>query len=520
MDKQKLEQGSELLYRLGKNVVWVATMMVAGVLLIFNFIYNASVAYSTGELVTIEITSPVYVVLSVLLVAFFTVLLKYLERLDEGVLFRFFMILYLIAGAYWILNISTTLRADAAHINNAAKLAALGDFSFLELGQDIRNHPWQLGMITYERILGMFSQNVQLLFLVNLVAILGINYLTYRMADMIFEHDRRTNLLTIVFSFCFLPQFFFLAFAYGLVPGFFCMMCGFYFQQRYFREQRMRYAVAGIIMAVIATVLKGNFMVGVIAMVLLFAMRLLKEKKLRYLFLALALLVATQIPGPVLLKAYEQESGYELNSGEPKLLYIAMGILPENRGMAPGWYCGYNDYTYGYANFDPEVASEMAKESIKESLAHYASDPADAVEFFSGKIASVWCEPMYQSLWSGPLTEANQLVETRALQSLYHGATLENVVSAYMKGYLILLLALAVWYAIRHRKQSYAFAYALIYLVGGFLLHIAWEGKSQYVYTYIFVLIPGCAHAFAGISGQIWHRVQGKWGRRNRSEGN
>lgn len=519
MDKQRLEKWSDALYQFGKHVIWVFGLMIAGLLLIFNFIYQASVAYNTGEIVTIERTSPVYVALGLLLVIFFAVALKYLERLDERVLFRFFMIIYLIAGAYWILNISTTLRADAAHINNAANLAALGDFSFLELGRDIRNHPWQLGMITYERILGMFSRNVQLLFLVNLVAILGINGLTYRMADMIFEHDHRTNLLTIVFSFCFLPQFFFLAFAYGLVPAFFCMMCGFYFQQRYFRERKMRYAVAGIVMAVLAMVLKGNFMVGVITMILLFVMQLLKEKKLRYLFLALVLLVATRIPGPALLAAYEYESGYELNSGEPKLLYVAMGIMPENRGMAPGWYCGYNDYTYGYVNFDPEAANEMAKESIKESLAHYAADPADAVEFFSGKIASVWCEPMYQSLWSGPLTDANQLVETRVLQSLYHGATLEHIVCAYMKGFLMLLLALTVWYVVCKRKQSYAFAYALIYFVGGFLLHIAWEGKSQYVYTYIFILIPGCAHAFSVLSAQIGEKISEKAGR-NRSEGN
>lgn len=508
MEKRSMEKCSDALYQFGRNVAWALGLATAGILFVFNLLYNASVAYSTGEVVTITYGSPLFVVGAVALGCLCAVALKYLGQVKERTLFRFFMILYLIAGAYWILNISTVLRADAAHINNAAKLAAMGDYSFLALEQDIRNHPWQLGMVTYERILGLFSQNVQLLFLVNLLAILAINYLTWRMADMIFEHDHRTNLLTILFSFCFLPQFFFLAFAYGLIPGFCCMMCGFYFQQKYFREHKKWQPVVAIVAAVLATVLKGNFMVGIIVMVLLFFMESLKKKKVSYLLFAVALFVAAQLPGPMLIAAYSHASGYELNSGEPKILYVAMGILPENRGMAPGWYCGYNDYTYGYADFDPDTAAEMAKESIRESLAHYVEDPADAAEFFSGKIASVWCEPMYQSLWSGPLTEANQIVQTRVLQSLYHGATLENLTAAYMKCYVILLFGLAVLYVVCRRKESYACGYALLYLLGGFLLHIAWEGKSQYVYTYVFILIPCCARALAVETGGCYKRLR------------
>lgn len=507
MEKRSMGRCSDALYQFGRNVTWMFGLAVAGILFVFNLFYNASVAYSTREVVTITHGSPLFVVGAAVLGVLYVVALKYIEQLKEWTLFRFFVILYLIAGVYWILNISTVLRADAAHINNAAKLAAMEDYSFLALGQDIRNHPWQLGMVTYERLLGLFSQNVQLLFLVNLLAIFVINYLTWRMADMVFEHDHRTNLLTILFSFCFLPQFFFLAFAYGLIPGFCCMMCGFYFQQKYFREHKKSQLIASIVAAVIATVLKGNFMVGIIVMAILFFMESLKKKKVSYIFFAVAIFFAAQIPGPVLIAAYSHESGYELNSGEPKSLYVAMGILPENRGMAPGWYCGYNDYTYGYANFDPDTAAEMAKESIKESLAHYVRDPADAVEFFSGKIASVWCEPMYQSLWSGPLTEANQIVQTRVLQSLYHGATLEHMTAAYMKCYVILLLALAVLYVTCHRKESYVGGYALLYLLGGFLLHIAWEGKSQYVYTYVFILMPCCARALAVDVGGLYKRL-------------
>lgn len=103
-------------------------------------------------------------------------------------------------------------------------------------------------------------------------------------------------------------------------------------------------------MTVTAVALKGNNLAGGIAMALLFFMRLLKEQKVRYLLMALVLMACIQASSPLMIAAYERESGIKLNSGEPKLLYIAMGIWPENRENGAGRYCGYNDYTFGQAN--------------------------------------------------------------------------------------------------------------------------------------------------------------------------
>lgn len=112
------------LHQLGKHVTWIGGLITAGVLLVFNLLYNASVEYSIREIVTIEKSSPLYVLAAVLMGILIVVILKYLEHVDEKMLFRFFTLMYLIAGVYWILNISTTLRADAAHINDAAIFAA------------------------------------------------------------------------------------------------------------------------------------------------------------------------------------------------------------------------------------------------------------------------------------------------------------------------------------------------------------------------------------------------------------
>ena len=496
------------LYRLGDKVIVFFALLSAGVLLFCNLLRTCWVGYDTMELIDTGETPRIFIFLAVAVLVILLILQEKLAHLQEKYVFRFFMILYLIAGVYWILNISPSVRADALHVRNGAMMSAQGDFTFLELGQDIRNHPWQLGMITYERLLGMFSKNVQLLFLVNLFMILGINYMTYRLADLVFSHNHKTNLLTIVFTFCFLPQFFFLAFAYGLIPGFFFLMGGFYFQQKYFAEKKTWQVVVCIVMAVIAVILKGNNLVGGIAMALLFFMRLLKERKLRYILMALALMIGIQASGPLTIAAYERESGIELNSGEPKLLYIAMGIWPENRENGVGRYCGYNDYTYGQANFDPEVANQMAKEHIAESVAHYMADPKDAVAFFSKKLVTIWCDPLFQLLWSGPLSDVGQTVDTRILESLYHGALLEDLAEGYMKVFLILILILACCFLFDRKCRSEGYWYALLYFIGGFLLHIVWEAKSQYTYPYVFVLLPGCARSVISLGEALEVRAK------------
>ena len=64
-----------------------------------------------------------------------------------------------------------------------------------------------------------------------------------------------------------------------------------------------------------------------------------------------------------------------------------------------------------------------------------------------------------------------------------------------MKGLLIVLLLSALGGVIAERRRPERFAVPCLYLIGGVLFHLAWETKSQYVYPYIFLLIPPAASA-------------------------
>ena len=63
-------------------------------------------------------------------------------------------------------------------------------------------------------------------------------------------------------------------------------------------------------------------------------------------------------------------------------------------------------------------------------------------------------------------------------------------------------------FVIDRRNRKYDCNYIFLYFVGGFLLHIVWEAKSQYVYPYVFILLPCCAWEMTSISDRIQRKVK------------
>ena len=119
-------------------------------------------------------------------------------------LFCLLTALYAVAALYLILNVDTTLRADAKSVFNAAKAFRLGDCSMLQKGGYIYRYPHQLGLMLYDCILMLFRADPAFNFVMNFVFVIGINHLSYKISDALF-HDKAVNLLTIVCTFAFLP---------------------------------------------------------------------------------------------------------------------------------------------------------------------------------------------------------------------------------------------------------------------------------------------------------------------------
>ena len=126
-------------------------------------------------------------------------------------------------------------------------------------------------------------------------------------------------------------------------------------------------------------------------------------------------------------------------------------------------------------------------------------NPGRTIKFYGKKIVSMWCEPMFQSVWSGPCIDTKDYVQSTILNSLYSGKNVEKVCSIFIKALVLNILIFSCIF--RWRSSQYREKSDLLYLffLGGIIFHIFWEGKSQYTYPYVFVLIPGCAYEFEKI---------------------
>lgn len=490
---------------------------IISVLTALNLFCTAYVAYDNSERVRIAKEFPGgWLLLGIALTIFLYGVVKLCEKLaqkssfQEQWLYFFCCGIYLLIGGGLIYWAGGTLREEPLRVYETARQFSQGDFQALAEGGYIFHKLHQLGLVTYERILGLISYDVNFFFVVNLLLINGINYLSYRLSDILFHHNRKVNILTICLSYLFLPQMLFVLFAYGLVPGLFFMMLGFYAIERYFACDKKGWLVLSIVSVSAAVLLKSNYLIGAITIALLCMLRCLKTRKRCYLLAMVAAVVLPCMMLKMLPLCYRMESGMEINEGEPMLSYVAMGINPMNEGIGPGWYDGSNYMWYQDAGYDNALATEKAKQCIRNCFGLYRENPVGAVKFFGRKTISQWCEPMYQSVWSGPLEAMGQSVQTPLLQSLYSGGSVERCISVGMKAFLQLIYITALAFLLKCRKQEWRTEYAYIFFVGGFLFHLFWEAKSQYIYPYVFVLLPSCAWILNHFFEYLDRKVSGK----------
>lgn len=425
---------------------WLAFICLA-LVFVLNLFYTSSVG--DGEKVTIAGSSWQWIPMAVVLAAVLIFWNGLSDRISEKKLFAGMAVFYIIVGFYFIFNINPTIRDDAKSVYDTAAAMADGDYSSLNPGGYLYVYPYQIGIVTYDRIVRLFSGSMKFLEVLNLAQVLGINWFSYRLSDHFFGGNRKINNLTILLTFAFLPQFFFIMFKYGLIPGFFFSIGSFYFLTIYLKNNRLRYVVLSVVFATAASCIKMNYLIGAIA----------AAARMHTFF------------------------------------WIVMGTDIDNEVRGPGWYNSIGWKVMGDHDYNVEESNEEARRLLEENLQKIQDNPGKATTFFGRKTISLWCDPIYQSLWSG-LSQYeldNGSVEKEVLEDLYSNGVSEQISAVIVKALLLLITAGAVIYLLFHWKQQPILLYAPLYFLGGFLFHSFWEAKSQYVYTYIFLLIPLCA---------------------------
>ena len=477
----------------GVTIISSATILL---LCILNIRYSTLMELKASEIPEIMYTSPLVIVVAILLgliVVFGAP--NILKHVTEKQLFQLFCIMYLFVGFYMIFNIDTKIRADAYDVNLIAREFSTGDYSQLDIGGYAFRFPYQLGLVSFFRLLMLYSKNTSFLYFTYLLLVIFINYAIWKISELYFENTVLITKLVIIGAFLFLPQLFFIFFLYGTIPGLTCVLFSVLFISRYFKYNKYSQCLVGILFMTLACILRNNYLIAGIAICILLFINWLKNRNCKNVIAIVVMLFSLLFCNKWVVNYYEYESGMTINSGTPMSTYIAMGLQRNiDNPIKGGWYNAYVWWMYEEVGYNNEIANEKAIESIRRSIREFVEDPSYMAEFFGNKIKTTWCEPTFQSVWSGPLEEYEQLTYTHLLQSIYQGRKGYRILYYCEKVYLIMILVFAFLGVVLGRKLKEAFClydmFAETYLVGGFLFHLFWEIKSQYVYPYIFLLIP------------------------------
>ena len=469
-----------------------------------NFLYCADVSSTAEEKVTFHLKIgeslvflPVIAAVPVLITAAKPLLL----RIGTRRIFLALALLYCLGAAYLIFNTDPLLRADARCVSDAALEMIAGVYSETTTAY-VGRFPNQAGLVLCESLLYRFSANPQILFLANFIFVLGINFLLVKIADLLFN-DRFANVLTTLMAFAFLPQLFFILFAYGTIPGLFFTVLAFYAILKFNRTQKSAHLLLTAAGAFLAVMLRQNCQIAVIAMVLYVLLQLLKKFSVRRLIAIPVLLMCLVLPVRLASACYRHTVRQEAQDNIPHILWIAMATDMDNTVRGPGWWDQQNYDMFEAAGNNREIAEEIGKAKLQDNMRKIQSDPARAVRFFTKKTVSQWCEPLYQSLWSGPLEDCGQYTHTEFLQSLYTGDTAEQHLTTVMRGFSIGLWGAVLGFLLLSKRTFQGTELFLMYFAGGFLFHIFWEAKSQYIYPYVICLLPCAAYFCAKLSGKI-----------------
>ena len=260
----------------------------------------------------------------------------------------------------------------------------------------------------------------------------------------------------------------------------------------YLKGKRTVFCIMSALLIGASILVKNNYSIFLVAMVLLILYKALEEKRFQHLIIVFVIVFTAGIMGKGLTSFYEKRSGITISSGMPKTLWIAMGMQEGER--AEGWYNAFNYDTFLDSDCDPVKSSAIAKESIQESVRRFAENPAYAAVFYYKKTASQWNEPTYEALW---VNQFHSGEFSKIVQSIYDGK-LYVLLHEYMNGYQGLLF-MAVFFCLVMRRRSWKAEqlFLILAVLGGFAFHTIWEAKSQYIFPYFVSLLP---YGAAGIS--------------------
>ena len=411
--------------------------------------------------------------------------------------------LWTAAALCFVLAVGLLPRADSALVIEAAKRFAAGDFSPLE-GEYFSRVSYQLGICLplegLARLLPGLDLNL-LMQALNCAISAALMALLCGLAGGL-SGDACTSGAAALLYLAFVPMLLFNMFVYGVLPMLLLCVLAMRCFARYARTGERRFGVLYALLIGAAAALKPNAMIVMLALLICAAVHALQRKDgFLLLCAALSAVLCFALPAGV-IRLYELRAGVTLAPDTGMLLRLAMGM--QDSMIAAGWYNGVIE-EYWPLSVTPEMEKAAALEMLAARLREFAADPAGAWAFFKEKCLTQWAEPSYDILWYGAVCGKSGRFNGLAHAIFRDGSPVRALLAGYMNifqqaAYVLALIGTCGM--IREKRIEAVQLMLPVTVLGGFLYHMLFEAKSQYIYPYMLLLLPLAAAGMDLLAGR------------------
>lgn len=461
--------------------------------------YEESITFLTQNL-------PVSIALTLVMLAALWLCKALLERFAHVHLDRALCLLWMAAALFWVLGIGLVQEVDCKDVMDAAKLFARGNY------RPMRNayfsaYPYQLAVCLFEeaviRLLPFVDVNLFMQAL-NVVCATCTMGLLAALAEILFE-KKSARTATQVMTMAFVPFLLFSTYVYGTVPMVFCCALGFVCYAKYIRGGRAYLLAVAVLAFGAGYAAKQNALIPILALTICGFLHAVNTRDVKpMLGMVLALLLGVGL-SEFAVWQYEARSGLQLGADISALARLVMGI--QESQTCAGWFNGYTAPFIDLA-VTAEQQAEIARADLAIRLAEFGQDPGMALSFFKDKYLSQWLEPSYSTLWWGYRCSWEGRFNGLAIWFYRENSIIRQIAEGYMNVYQQAMYILAVIGAAASMKRRGNVTVLMlpVTIIGGFLFHMLFEAKSQYIYVYAVYLLPLAGYGLAVLGETIAKR--------------
>ena len=422
----------------------------------------------------------------------------------------FITIWTILIGTIWVYSSQVLPSGDSGMVLDASVLASKNDFSFFDYDY-FHNYPYQLGYVLFNeifiRIHNIFAPYTTAFF----IEVLNVFFLAFTYCALIllnkelFNDNRICAITTLIFALSAAPVIF-STFVYGIIPGLMFAVWAFYFEVKYLKTDKFVFAVISAVLMAAAMVIKPNYLIFLIAMIMLVIIKFISRKKfIKDIAFVLIAVILANAASPVVIHSYEKRAGIDLGDSIPYASWISMGLNESE--IAPGWYnAAYTVHNFTNNNRDAEKTAEVSKENIKERVIFFMKHPQYTHNFFYLKTVSQWNETSYQSIWNNQIRI--QYKDKGTIARIVCNGKGEKLAKKWMDiiaQFVFISSSIGLLFCIKNKNILTLILPITVF--GGFLYHTISEGKSQYIMPYYILLLGFAAYGicmlYDKMSGQF-----------------